>query len=368
MRKSGFGERRELAKSHARETGDRIMKWYLARDGGRIWCDKSLSTMYHAPLLADMFPDARFICLYRHAMDVVHSVIEASPWGFTAFGITPYVARHPNNFVAAGVEYWIDHTEAILAAEQARQVPTIRVYYEMLVRDPKETARSIFRFIGANEDEDVVSSAFYRQHSQGAADRKIEFEATVHVESIGQGSRVPIDMIPPGLLQHMNALLERLGYPVVGPDWNHNASPLRNSDQSNLSAPTNPGDTLRRGLLQVLRSSQVKGRLGVPFEFIVAGADGAARFMVDPASGDVVQEPPSVAARIVVEEGALVGLGNGTVNPAVALDRGLVRVRTEDAEDRNETDQTRGYVEIVRQLARVLAMPDRRGEEPTSDA
>jgi hypothetical protein len=58
---------------------DGMFRQYLSKRGRQRWCDKSLGTAETAAAFLDLYPDAQFICLYRHCMDVVASGIEACP-------------------------------------------------------------------------------------------------------------------------------------------------------------------------------------------------------------------------------------------------------------------------------------------------
>ena len=69
---------------------DRLFGAYLRRRGKRRWADKSLDNHVNADLLAQAYPKAKFICLYRHCMDVIASGVEACPWGVHRFGFDPY--------------------------------------------------------------------------------------------------------------------------------------------------------------------------------------------------------------------------------------------------------------------------------------
>jgi hypothetical protein len=44
-------------------------------------------------LLVRIYPEARFLCLYRHPMDVIASGIEACPWGLNGYG--DFEQAHP---------------------------------------------------------------------------------------------------------------------------------------------------------------------------------------------------------------------------------------------------------------------------------
>ena len=64
-----------------RHTMDEMVGSYLQRRGRKRYCDKSLGTARFAELLLRVYPQAKFLCLYRHPMGVIASGIEACPWG-----------------------------------------------------------------------------------------------------------------------------------------------------------------------------------------------------------------------------------------------------------------------------------------------
>ncbi len=132
-----------------RRSLDPMMTSYLRRRGKRRYCDKSLGAAQHAGLLLRIWPDARFICLYRHPMDVIASGIEASPWGLTSYGFEPYIGSPPDNNVAALARYWLDYTTSIVAAEERFTDRCLPVRYEDLVTDPDGQIERILEFIGA---------------------------------------------------------------------------------------------------------------------------------------------------------------------------------------------------------------------------
>jgi hypothetical protein len=84
----------ELRKKHAikqaRANARNIISWHLESAGKSVFCDKSLPNLDHALLLAELFPRAKFICLYRHPMDFIISAIESCKFGYSHFGLYPY--------------------------------------------------------------------------------------------------------------------------------------------------------------------------------------------------------------------------------------------------------------------------------------
>lgn len=86
-----------------------------------------------------IYPRARFVCLYRHPMDVIRSGLDACPWGLTGYGFDPYIGSSPGNAVLALARYWLDNAAAIAQVEEKHPERCHRIRYEDLVDDP-ETA------------------------------------------------------------------------------------------------------------------------------------------------------------------------------------------------------------------------------------
>jgi protein-tyrosine sulfotransferase len=101
---------------------DAVYGRYLARHGKRRWCDKSLDSAQMADLLAHLYLEAQFVCLYRPCVDVVVSAIEASPWGLSGYGFDPYVTNTPGNMVLAAARCWLDTTRAIVEFQEKHPI------------------------------------------------------------------------------------------------------------------------------------------------------------------------------------------------------------------------------------------------------
>ena len=177
------------------------MRSYCARSGKRIYFDKSLDSVHHLPVVHQLLPDAKVILVFRHVMDTIASGIEASPWGFQAYGYGQYIQMSPGNSVAALANYWLDHVERALRWEEQHAEQCHRITYEQLVLNPEETLAGIMGFLGVREDLSVLATAFDREPSRGPGDFKIEYTTEVHAASIGHGKRVPVTLVPPRLLE-----------------------------------------------------------------------------------------------------------------------------------------------------------------------
>jgi hypothetical protein len=209
-----------------RRAMDEMMASYLSRRGKQRYCDKSLGTARYAELLLRVYPEAKFLCLYRHPMDVIASGIEACPWGVTGYGFDPYIAGSPGNVVSALARFWVACVGETLAAEEQFPGACHRVRYEDLVADPETVAAEIFEFLGASQQPGISARCLSTERERsGPSDYKIWHTARISDASVGKGWSVPAGLIPPPVAQVLNELGERLGYVPVDEDWGTAALP-----------------------------------------------------------------------------------------------------------------------------------------------
>jgi hypothetical protein len=215
----------DAAVAGMRRTLDDMTGAYLRRKGKRLFCDKSLGTAAQVTLLLRIFPDARFICLYRHPMDVIASGIEACPWGLTGFGFDAYAAMFPGNSVQALAQFWADNMSAILGVEERFGERCHRVRYEDLVTDPETVADGIFRFLGVAQAPGISRRCFGPgREAGGPADYKIWQTSEITGDSVGRGWSIPATAIRVALREAINGLAAKLGYIPVSGDWGAAAS------------------------------------------------------------------------------------------------------------------------------------------------
>ena len=200
------------------------------KEGG-VFCEKSITTVDHFGLVRNLFPEAKFICLYRHCLDVVHSAIEQCRFGWKGYGVIDYVRKNPANIVDALVEYWIDKTSRILDAERSCNGSSFRVKYESVVCQTSETIERLFRFIGLDWGDRPVGAVFSTPHQIGAGDSKIWSTREFDGSRIGKGRALPLELISPKNFDRMNDLLSTLDYPVV----ERNAARANGSAHSKLA-------------------------------------------------------------------------------------------------------------------------------------
>jgi hypothetical protein len=203
-----------------RQMMDLMTRPYLARRGKKLYCDKSLGTAAYADLLLRVYPEARFICLFRHPMDMISSGLEACPWGLNGYGFDRYIADSPGNAVMALARYWHDGATEITKVEEKHPGSCYRVRYEDLVADPERVAAGIFGFLGVGLVPGIGEAVFSQEHERfGPADHKIWYTSAISQGSIGRGDALPVGLIPPPVLESINGLLDKLGYVRVDGTW-----------------------------------------------------------------------------------------------------------------------------------------------------
>lgn len=295
------------------------MRHYTDPAGKRLYVDKSLDSVFHLDLVEEVFPDTRYILVFRHVMDTVASGIEASPWGFQAYGYTPYVQASPHNSVAALANYWLAHVTAALAWDERHGDSCLRVRYEDLVQHPAETVAAVLRFLRVAEDLTVLERAFARDPAHGPGDYKVAYTSQVHARSIGHGKRVPVSMLPPPLLEAVNEKLQTLGYERLDRAWNAVERPVDSR-----------ADTVWTGRLKELMGNRaidpaVDGSLGLRSFALVAEDHYKLRWVVDVEDGTICQGDGDVEAVLTGTAEDLVLMLTKEENLGVLLRSGRVR-------------------------------------------
>ena len=211
-----------------RRTLDELIDSYLERRGKQLFCDKSLGTARFADLLSQIYPGARFLCLYRHPMDVIRSGLDACPFGLNGYGFEQYIAGSPGNAVLALARYWLDNATLITEVEEANPDRCHRVRYEDLVEDPEGVMLNVYAFIGVKPAPGVAQSCFSTDRERlGPADHKIWATSEVSRDSVGTGEQVPAALVLPAVTASINGLADTLGYLPIDENW---GTPGRPSD------------------------------------------------------------------------------------------------------------------------------------------
>jgi hypothetical protein len=255
----------EAAIAGVRHMMDMMVGSYLERRGKKRYCDKSLGTARFVELLMRVYPDAKFICLYRHPMDVVASGLEACPWGLNGYGFDPYIASTPGNAVLAMARFWADNAGAILRAEEMFPDHCHRVRYEDMVSDPEAVAAGIFEFLGVPPAPGVSANCFAPNRERfGPADYKIWHTSKITDDSVGRGWSIPAGLMGPELNAAVNELAGKLGYLPVDDSWGTKEPPadLRLQEAAPQAAPPATDEGRRIGKLLTAGLDRMDDRFG----------------------------------------------------------------------------------------------------------
>lgn len=329
-----------------------LMAGYCELDGKRLYCDKSLDSIRYLEVVHELFPNARMVLVFRHVMDTVASGLEASPWGFQAYGYAPYVQASPGNSVAALASYWLDHVDRALAWETDHPDICHRVRYEDLVLRPEETVRNMQDFLGVSPNLSVLQAAFARPSPRGPGDYKVGHTTNVHTTSIGRGRRVPVALLPPPLMTALNEKLDVLGYAPINRAWN---AAERSVDGAGK------GFWAER-LLETMTGVRLPHDSTLTGSFAVVSEDhGPLRWVIDPTTARVEQGDGEVAAVLIGTAEDLVLMLTGNENLGVLLRSGRVRYVVSVDEERSWRDPIHEADALVALLR--AGLPESRGTE-----
>ena len=315
---------------------------YCDARGKRLYIDKSLDSVYYLPLAKDLVDDLKVVLVFRHVMDTIASGLEASPWGFNAFGYAPYVSASPDNTVAALASYWADHVGRALAWEKDNPEHCYRLRYEDLVLAPEDAIRGVQRHLGVAEDLSVLAAAFNRPPATGPGDYKVGFTNSVHKQSIGHGKRIPVTLIHPEVVKTINSHLCELGYPPLDRSWNTAERTVDNGGQGLW-----PGR-----LRELMGRVTLRGDLHQMEPFAVVAEDHhALRWVVAPAELSIHQGDGDVESVLTGTAEDLVLMITGEENLGTLLRAGRVRhvVASDNGEDPGDAlTQIRAIVDALR--------------------
>lgn len=129
------------------------------------WFDKTPQNIYGVSLLNYMYPNAKFIHIYRHPYNVVSSLKEGK-----------VMAKHD---VKGGINYWL---ESMIMFNEFKKMPGLegRIFelkYEDMVANPKQDIIELLQFL--NEDPELFDFSKVKTHKEKDKYKKILTETEV---------------------------------------------------------------------------------------------------------------------------------------------------------------------------------------------
>ena len=344
----------------ARKVVDPIMARLANTVGATVFCDKSLTTVDNLHTVSRCYPKASYIFLYRYPLDMIASGIEASKWGFNAFGFAPYVGAVPGNFVAGLGNYWIDKVTKMLEFEGACAAPNARIYYELLCDEPAGTMKQLIEFLDLSPDDDLIDRTFGAEHGRGPGDYKIDYTGSVDVRSVGRGSQLPHTLLP-GQAERINQLLVELDYPALEEVWGGDLASLLGLKHVTASraAHTREDDELAHSVEALLtRGVNRLVALGAPaparLDLIIRGGNGRDTALTVGAT-DVQPASNTARPRLRCVGDVLLRVADGQLNLGQAQHDGLVRLEHTNAE--SSTPAVRAILKELEAVLRAAGAP-----------
>ncbi|HEX5886668.1 MAG TPA: sulfotransferase [Pyrinomonadaceae bacterium] len=199
-------ERSAWTTRQVRATIEGFMKPYARAKGKQLWAEKTPSNLAHADALQRTFPDAAFLCLHRHPLDLLRSGFESTRFGKLKFDLWDY---------QSGVDFCIEQASALLQFEKANRDRCFRLYYEDIVKDGATVLTKAFHFLGLESDPEIVKTAFNTKHEHGPGDPKAEFASRIYNTSIGRGAEIVtlLSDVSAASKNRLKDLIVELGYP-----------------------------------------------------------------------------------------------------------------------------------------------------------
>jgi protein-tyrosine sulfotransferase len=293
-----------------------------AHDRGKfVWCEKTPDNVLFLETIAAVFPDARYICLHRHGLDVAHSWAElAGPRS----GLHHHFAGHAEERPYKSLLSWTDITSHLIAFEQAHRDACHRVLYEQLVTTPERTVSALLSFLRLDaQPTDLIERAFLQPRTVGFGCPKAQTSTRITAEAIGKGMGLSTEALSEEQFQRFNDVLTQLGYAPVTRDSN---AQLQQIIQRQTS----------EGVLTELAELTESLTVAASDLYFQAGGDRSLVSLVvqDPATsrellrleGDAGRRGSTAEATIVVSPGLLEGLVSNRENAGEAFLRGHLRV------------------------------------------
>ena len=185
---------------------DSFYRYYAEEKGFTctMWGDKTPKNTYHLDRIESVFPNAKYIHLIRHGIDVVHSFMKS--------GLRPdmeYAALRWQKAIHLAQSFGHSHSERYL-----------EIHYENLVSHPQITIQVVCHFLEVRYQENLVNNSLDAASQRGDVekfDHLSNVKNQINTQSIGKG----FNEFSPEQLQTLRNMIEdtinELGYQFGDP-------------------------------------------------------------------------------------------------------------------------------------------------------
>ncbi len=133
MEEAAFTEVLEKAASR-KEIMDYHGAFVVEQTGKARWFDKTPQNVYGAFLMAAFYPDSKFICIWRHPLNVAASLMEGR--------------QIKTDTIQGAVNYWMEAALIILQFQKLHADRLLTLRYEDLVESPEAVAGALLEDLG----------------------------------------------------------------------------------------------------------------------------------------------------------------------------------------------------------------------------
>jgi hypothetical protein len=180
---------------------------YAASQGKGRWADKTPNYVDRLPELLELFgPEARFVHLIRHGMDVAASLSDERRH-YPA--VDEQVAQAGGDRAVGAARFWAIQNEKMERFRDEAPGSSFVIRYEDLTADPEAALRPAFDFVGEQWDPSVIDYASAPHHA-GWEDPDVQRRTAIEPNS-GRYRRWPAD-VQDRVREACRPMLERLGY------------------------------------------------------------------------------------------------------------------------------------------------------------
>jgi len=151
------------------------------------WVEKTPDNVFYLDEIEQLCGQhCKFICLTRHALDVVCSLQElCEKNGIYLREVHRYIQVHPSP-LKAFAHLWVDVTRRLQQFQKAHPRNTLAIRYEDLVARPSEVMTDVFGFLGVDTSSWCIDQALNQRTGIGLGDWKTYLRTGIDDASVGR--------------------------------------------------------------------------------------------------------------------------------------------------------------------------------------